>query len=50
MAQADIGRHLALAAKLGVTNYFDRTTIGTGLQQIDRSSQADLLVQIGYKF
>lgn len=49
MAQADIGKHLALATKLGVTNYFDRSTIGTGLQQIDQSSMADLLVQLNVK-
>lgn len=50
MAQANIGTHVALATKLGVTNYFDRTTIGTDLQQIDRSSMADLLVQLNVKF
>ena len=50
MAQATIGAHLSLATKLGITNYFDRTTIGTGLQQINHSSQTDLLVQVGYKF
>jgi hypothetical protein len=49
MAQADIGKHLALATKLGVTNYFDRSIIGTGLQQIDQSSMADLLVQLNVK-
>ena len=49
MAQADIGRHLALATKLGVTNYFDRSVIGTGQQQIDQSSMADLLVQLSIK-
>ena len=49
MAQADIGRHLALTTKLGVTNYFDRSVIGTGQQQIDQSSMADLLVQLSIK-
>ena len=49
MAQATIGKHLALATKLGVTNYFDRSVIGTGLQQIDQSSMADLLVQLNVK-
>jgi hypothetical protein len=49
MAQANIGKHLALITKLGVTNYFDRSVIGTGLQQIDQSSMADLLVQLNVK-
>lgn len=49
MMQADIGKHLALATKLGVTNYFDRSVIGTGLQQIDQSSMADLLMQLNVK-
>ena len=49
MAQAVIGQHLTLATKLGVTNYFDRSVIGTGLQQIDQSSMADLLVQLNVK-
>ena len=49
MMQADIGKHLALATKLGVTNYFDRSVIGTGLQQIDQSSMADLLIQLNVK-
>ena len=50
MAQADLGQHLTMATKFGVTNYFDRTTIGTGLQQVDRSSLADLWLQIACHF
>ena len=50
MAQADFTPHLSVATKLGVTNYFDRSVIATGLQQINHSSQADLLIQIGYHF
>ena len=49
MAQADLGR-LTMTAKLGVTNYFDRSVISSGLQQIDASSQTDLLFQFAYKF
>ena len=49
MAQADICRQLSLCMKLGVTNYFDRSTIGSGLQQVDRSSMADLLVQLNIR-
>jgi hypothetical protein len=49
MAQASIGQHLSLAAKVGVTNYFDRTTIGTDLQQVNQSSMTDLLLQLNIK-
>ena len=41
---------LVLTAKVGVTNYFDRPVIGTGRQQIDHSSMADLSLQASYKF
>ena len=46
MAQVALGQRLQLAAKMGVTNYFDRTTIGSELQQVDHSSMADLQVQL----
>jgi len=49
MAQTTIGTHLMLATKVGVTNYFDRTTIGTGLQQVNQSSMTDLLLQLNIK-
>ena len=45
MARAEWGRYL-LAAKIGTTNYFDRAVISSGLQQIDRSSMTDLLLQV----
>lgn len=48
MVQGGIGQHLKMTAKMGVTNYFDRSSVGTGLQQVDRSSLADLLIQIHY--
>lgn len=50
MARIDIARHLMLTAKLGVTDYFDRSAIGSGYQQIDASSQADLDVQMRWVF
>jgi len=50
MLNADIVKCLAVSAKVGVTNYFDRSTIGTGLQQINHSSMSDLLVQLRWKF
>ena len=49
MGTADIGRKLSLTLKAGITNYFDRSTIGSGLQLIDHSSQSDLLVQLNIK-
>jgi len=50
MARADIGRRLRLALRLGYTDYFDRPTIGTGLQRIDHSSMTDLDLQLRWKF
>ena len=50
MAAVDIGRHLTCTAKANVTNYLDRSTIGSSLQQINHSSTTDLLLQIRYKF
>jgi hypothetical protein len=50
MARANIGKRLMLTAKLGITNYFDRSTIGSSYQQINRSSQTDLDLQVRWKF
>lgn len=50
MARANIGQQLMLTAKIGVTDYFDRTTIGSSYQQIAASSQTDLDVQLRWKF
>lgn len=36
--------------KFGVTDYFDRSVISSGNQQIDRSSQPDLYLQLRYVF
>ena len=46
MARAEIGKRMTLSAKMGVTNYFDRGIISSGLQQVDASSMADLLLQL----
>ena len=46
----DINDHLRLSAKVGYTNYFDRHTIGTALQQIDASHATDLDLQLRWKF
>ena len=50
MARATIGKRLTLTAKFGVTDYFDRTTIGSSYQQIDASSLSDLDLQLRWKF
>lgn len=39
-----------LVMKVGVTNYFDRSSIGTGLQQIDHSHQTDGELQVVWRF
>ncbi len=48
-ARAILG-NFTLTAKVGVTDYFDRSVISTGLQHIDGSSQPDILLQLRYKF
>ena len=50
MARANIGRRLMLTAKIGTTDYFDRSQIGSSYQQINRSSQTDLDLQVRWKF
>ncbi len=37
---------LRLSFRLGCTDYFDRSTVGTGLQQVSRSSLTDLDLQL----
>jgi hypothetical protein len=48
MARADLGRW-SFSAKIGTTNYFDRAVISSGYQQINASSQTDLLFQFRLK-
>ena len=50
MGRATIGKRLMLAAKVGVTDYFDRVVIGSGYQQVDGSSLTDLDLQVRWKF
>ena len=49
MVRADIGQRLTATAKMGTTRYFDRSSIGTGLQQVDGSALTELLLQIRYR-
>ena len=48
MARADLGRW-SLSVKIGTTDYFDRAVISSGYQQINASSQTDLLLQFRLK-
>lgn len=49
LAQATFGRRLSISAKAATTDYFDRTTIGTGLQSINHSAVTDILLQATVK-
>ena len=49
-AQVCPNEHLRLSARLGYTNYFDRKSIGSGLQEIAQSSITDLDLQLRWKF
>ena len=48
--RGDIGKHWMIISKLGITDYFDRDHISSSYQQINKSSQADLDIQIRWKF
>lgn len=48
--RTDIIKNLRLSAKLGYTNYFDRSVIGTGQQQIAQAHTTDLDLQLRWKF
>ena len=50
VARSEVGKHLLLIIKLGTTDYFDRNHISSGLQEISRSSQTDLEIQLKWKF
>ena len=49
-AHWNISKRLSLRARVATTNYFDRKTIGTGLQTIDHSSMTAADVQLHWKF
>lgn len=48
-ARADFSKKLMMIAKLGSTTYFDRNTIGSGLQQIKGKNMTDLELQLRLK-
>ena len=49
MAKAEFSSRLMVTAKIGTTNYFDRTVIGTGYQQVNHSAMTDLELQLRWK-
>ena len=50
VVRSEISHHLLVIAKLGSTDYFDRTHISSGLQEIAGSHQMDLEVQVKWKW
>lgn len=50
LLRSEIGNHIITLCKLGITDYFDRDHIASGLQQINQSSQTDLELQVKWKF
>jgi hypothetical protein len=50
VAVADVSPGCRVVAKVGSTHYFDRQTIGSGLQQINGSTQTDMELQVRLKF
>ncbi len=49
-ARVDITSALRLTAKLGTTNYFNRSTISSDLREINASSMTDAEVMLRWKF
>ena len=45
-----VNQNMTLIAKVGVTDYFDRDHISSGLQQINHSSQTDADIQLRWNF
>lgn len=50
VTRVDASSRWVVIGKLGITDYFDRNHISSGLQQINRSSQPDLEIQIKWKW
>jgi hypothetical protein len=46
----DINSHWTVQGKLGETHYFDRTTIGSGLDAIDGRDKTDLNLLFRMKY
>ena len=50
VGRANVGQWIQLDAKATFTRYFDRSTIGSGLQQVDGSSLTHLSLQARWRF
>lgn len=50
MLRADFSAHWMVTAKAGLTHYYDRDVISSGLQQIEGSSKTDIDLQVRWKF
>lgn len=48
--KGQIAKNITLIAKAGITDYFDRARISSGLQEINHSSQTDCDLQLHWKF
>ena len=48
--RVELTSRLRLSARLGYTNYFDRSVTGSNLQQIAHSHQTDLDLQLRWQF
>lgn len=50
LAKTQLGEHWMLACKMGTTDYFDRSHISSGLQEIAHSSQSDIEILLKLKW
>lgn len=50
MVRRELGRRLTAVGKLGVTDYFDRSQISSGLQQVNDSALPEVEVQVRWRF
>ncbi len=46
----ELNKHIILQTKYGMTHYFNRDKIGSGLDEIDSSTKSDLYLQMRVKF
>ena len=49
LLKTNLGERLKASAKISVTKYFDRSSISSGLQQVEGSSLAEMLLQLQYR-
>ena len=49
-AKYDMRKNLTLAVKSGLSKYFDRSTISSGLEEIDESHRIDVMTYLRWRF